>query len=53
VNTGHVDTFDNLSDLRLETHVQHSIGFVKYQVLDVGERDLSSINQIDQSTRSS
>lgn len=52
-DTGHVGTFDNLPDLRLETHVEHPIGLVKDKVLDVGERDLSSVNQVDQSTRSS
>lgn len=50
VHAGHVDTLDNLSDLRLETHVEHSVGFVKDEVLDVGERDLASVNQVDQST---
>jgi hypothetical protein len=52
-DTGHVGTFDNLPDLRLETHVEHPIGLVKHEVLDVGKRDLSSVNQVDQSTRSS
>lgn len=50
MNAWHVDTLDDLSDLRLETHIQHSVGFVEDEVLDVGERDLASVNQVDQST---
>jgi hypothetical protein len=52
LNTGHVLTFDNLSDLRFEAHVQHSISFIEDQVLDVGQRDLATVDQIDQSTGS-
>jgi hypothetical protein len=52
-DTWHIGTFDNLPDLRFETHVQHPIGLIEDEVLDVGERDLSSVNQVDQSTRSS
>jgi hypothetical protein len=37
LNTGHVFTFDNTADLRLETHVKHTISFVKNEVLDHGQ----------------
>lgn len=53
VNARHVDTLDNLPDLRLETHIQHSVGLVKDKVLDVGETDLAPVDEVDQSTGSS
>lgn len=53
LDTGHVLTFNNSSDLGLETHVQHSIGLVEDKVFDVGKGNSSSLHQVDQSSRSS
>ena len=52
VNTGHVALLNDSPDLGLETHVQHSVSFVKDEVLDVGQRDLASVHQVDKTTRS-
>jgi len=50
VHTRHVLSLDNSSDLRLETHVQHSVGLVEDKVLDVGKRDLASLHEVDKTT---
>lgn len=50
LDTGHAGLLDNGSNLRLETHIKHSIGLIKDKVLDVLERDTASVNQIDEST---
>lgn len=47
----HVFLINDSSNLRLETHVKHSVGFVKNEVLDVGKTDLASLNQVDKTTR--
>lgn len=44
LNAGHVLALDNLSNLRFETHVEHSVGLIKNQILDVGQRDLASVD---------
>lgn len=53
LDAGHVLLFNDLSNLRFETHIEHSIGFIENEVLDVGQRDLASVDQIDESTGSS
>lgn len=53
LDAGHVLLFNDLSDLGFETHVEHSIGFIENKVLDVGQRDLASVDQVDKSTGSS
>lgn len=49
LNARHVFTFDDSSNLRLETHVEHSIGFVEDQESDIGKADSTSLDQVDQS----
>ncbi|CAH0053234.1 unnamed protein product [Clonostachys solani] len=49
-NGGHILTLDNAADLRLETHVQHTISLVKNQVLDVAKGDATTLYEIDQSS---
>lgn len=51
-NWGHVFTFDNAADLRLETHVKHTISLIKDKVLDVAERDAATLNQVDKTAGS-
>lgn len=52
VDTRHVLALNNAADLGLETHIKHAIGLVKYEVLDVGEADTSTLNEVDKPTRS-
>ena len=52
-DAGHVFLINDSSNLRLETHVEHSVGFVKNEVLDVSKTDLASLNQVDKTTRGS
>ena len=46
----HVTVLDDVSDLWLETHVQHSVGLIEDKVLDVAEGDLASLEQVVQTT---
>jgi hypothetical protein len=39
----------DLSDLRFETHIKHSISFIQYKVLDVTEVN-DSIHEVDKSS---
>ena len=50
VNAGHVALLDDGPDLGLETHVQHSVGLVEDEVLDVGQRDLATVHEVDETT---
>ena len=47
---GHVLTLNDTTNLRLETHVQHSIGLVENKVFDVAEGDAATFQKIDQAT---
>ena len=42
------DLTDDLTDLRLETHVKHTVGFVKYEVSDTAEVGLPRLQHIDE-----
>ena len=53
LNAWHILTLNNTSDLRLETHVQHTISLIKNQVLDVAQGDTATLNQVDETTRGS
>lgn len=46
------DLRNNLSDLGLETHVEHSVGFVHNEISNTLEVGLASLEHVDQSTRS-
>jgi hypothetical protein len=50
MNTGHVLTLNNTTDLGLETHVKHAVSLVEDEVLDVGKRDTATLNQVDKTT---
>lgn len=52
-DTGHILTLDDAANLGLETHVKHAISLIENEVLDVAERDPTSLYEIDQSTGSS
>jgi hypothetical protein len=52
LNSGHILSLNDPPDLRLETHVQHPIGLVEDKELDVGERNLAALDQVDETTRS-
>jgi hypothetical protein len=41
---------EDFTDLRLETHIQHTIGFVQDEVFDVGELDLILPQEVSQAT---
>ena len=45
--------FENLLDLRLESHVEHSVGFVENEVGDSSEVRLARLDHVDESSRSS
>lgn len=53
VHVGHILAFHNAANLGLETHVQHTIGLIENQVLDVDQRDAATLDKIDKTTRSS
>jgi hypothetical protein len=53
LNAWHVLTLNNAADLRLETHVQHTISLIENQVLDVAKGDAATLDQIDKTTRGS
>jgi hypothetical protein len=38
--------------LRLETHVKHAVGLVENKVADISETDTSTLDEIDETTRS-
>ena len=46
----HILALDNAADLGLKTHVKHTISLVEDQVLDVAQRDATSLYEIDQSS---
>ncbi len=43
--------FDDLSDLREKTHVEHAIHFIEHEILDGLEIDVALAHQIDQPAR--
>jgi hypothetical protein len=53
LNTWHILTLNDTTNLRFETHVQHTISLIENQVLDVAEGDAATLNQIDKTTRGS
>jgi len=48
----HILAFDNAADLRLETHVKHTIGLIEDQILNAGERDAASLYEVNKTTGS-
>lgn len=49
---GHIFSFHNLADLRLETHIEHAISLIQDQVLDQRKRNSSSLQEVHQTARS-
>jgi hypothetical protein len=49
----HIFALNDTTNLGLETHVQHTIGFIKDEVLDVGETDTATFDEINEATGSS
>jgi hypothetical protein len=50
IDVRHVFTLYDAANLRLETHVQHTIGLVENQVLNVNQRDAATLDQVNQTT---
>jgi hypothetical protein len=48
----HVFTLNDTTDLGLETHVKHTIGFIENKVANIGKTDSSTFNKINKTTRS-
>ncbi|TFB02208.1 hypothetical protein CCMA1212_005838 [Trichoderma ghanense] len=48
----HVLTLDDAADLGLETHVQHAIGLVEHEILNVAQGDAASLYEIHESAGS-
>jgi hypothetical protein len=48
----HVLTLDDAADLGLETHVQHAIGLIEHEILNVAQGDAASLYEIHKSARS-
>lgn len=44
------DLINNFSNLRLKTHVQHSVSFIQYKVGAPAEVCLSSLKEVNQSS---
>lgn len=51
LGAGHILALNDATNLGLETHVQHAISLVENEVLDAGQRDASTLNEIDKSAR--
>mmetsp|Transcript_2389 Transcript_2389/g.6849 ORF Transcript_2389/g.6849 Transcript_2389/m.6849 type:complete len:136 (-) Transcript_2389:679-1086(-) len=49
---GHARFLNDATNLRLETHIQHSIGFVQNQEFDGFHAKSATFNQVHQATRS-
>ena len=45
------DLVDDTTNLRLETHVQHTIGLVHHEVSDTAQIRLARLQHVDQSSR--
>merc|ERR1719376_1100605 len=46
--SGHVTLFHDVSDLGFETHIQHSVSFIKYYISDKLEANLAPLEEIGQ-----
>ena len=49
-DAGHVLALDDATDLGLETHVEHAVGLVEDEVADVGERDATALDEVDETS---
>mmetsp|Transcript_4307 Transcript_4307/g.10587 ORF Transcript_4307/g.10587 Transcript_4307/m.10587 type:complete len:211 (-) Transcript_4307:429-1061(-) len=48
----HIFTLHNSTDLGFETHIQHTVCLVQYQKRNVAQRTATTLQDIDQTTRS-
>ena len=51
IRPGHVVLFHDSPNLWLETHVKHTVGLVKAEVLAVLKADLASFQEVDKTAR--
>ena len=49
LSTGHILALNDAANLGLETHVKHAISLIKNQILDVAQRDATTLDEIDKS----
>ena len=52
MNTRHILSLDDTTDLVFETHVKHAIGLVKDEVTDVGKADTTTLDEINETSGS-
>mmetsp|Transcript_20718 Transcript_20718/g.58774 ORF Transcript_20718/g.58774 Transcript_20718/m.58774 type:complete len:200 (-) Transcript_20718:492-1091(-) len=53
ITLGHARFFHNATDLRLKSHIQHSISLIEHQETDIFHAQPTTFNQVDQTTRGS
>jgi len=51
MDTRHVFSLDDTTDLGFETHVEHAVGLIEDKVLDVGKRDAVAFDQVNKTPR--
>ena len=52
MNTGHVFSLDDTTDLMFETHVKHTIGLVEDKIPNVTEADTTAFDEINKASGS-
>ena len=52
MNTGHIFSLDDTTDLMFETHVKHTIGLIKDKIPNVSEADTSALDEINKTSGS-
>ena len=52
MDTRHVLSLDDTTDLVFEAHVEHAVGLVKNKVTNVGQADTTTLNEINETPRS-
>ena len=50
VDTRHILSLDDATDLMFKTHIKHAVGLVKDKVTDVGETDTTTLDEIDETS---
>ena len=52
MDTRHIFSLDDATDLMFETHVKHTIGLVEDKIPNVGEADATTLNEINKASGS-
>ena len=52
VDTRHILSLDDATDLMFETHVKHTVRLVKNEVTDVGKADATTFDEINKTSGS-